>query len=112
MITKTERKEVWIDQIKTAKYMADEAIRENPSDNGTCNFDEAMIKKEKWFSYDETIQIFKDCGLSASKYRRRAGWLLVGGFHGQAEKNTLWAKTFKTWLEEQGFTTDMYYQID
>ena len=45
-MTKTERKEAWIDQIKTAKYMANEAIEENPSDGGTCNFDEAMIKKK------------------------------------------------------------------
>lgn len=69
---KTERKEVWIDQIKTAKIMADEVIAENPSDNGTCNFDRAMIKKEKWFTYDETIAIFAKCGVSASKYKK---WL-------------------------------------
>lgn len=110
MLSKAERKEVWIDQIKTAKSMADRAIIEKPSDNGTCNFDEAMIKKEKWFTYAETIQIFNECGLSASKYT--TGWLLVGGLHGQAEKNTLWAKTFSHWLADQGFETSMYYCID
>lgn len=107
---KTERKEVWIDQIKTAKNMADEAIAENPSDDGTCNFDRAMIKKEKWFTYDETIAIFAECGVSASKYKN--GWLLVGNINGQAERNTRWQKTFKMWLEKQGFETSMYYQID
>lgn len=40
------------------------------------------------------------------------GWLLVGNINGQAEKNTRWQKTFKMWLEEQGFETSMYYQID
>ena len=109
-MTKIERKEVWIDQIKTAKYMANKAIEENSSDGGTCNFDEAMLKKEKWFTYAETIQMFKECGLSARKYKN--GWLLVGGIHGQAEKNTLWAKTFAYWLKEQGFETSMYYQMD
>lgn len=109
-MTKAERKEAWIDQIKTAKYMANEAIEKNPSDGGTCNFDEAMIKKEKWFTYAEIIAIFNECGLSAS--RHKAGWLLVGGLHGQAEKNTLWAKTFAFWLDEQGFETSMYYQMD
>lgn len=109
-MNKTDRKAVWIDQIKTAKYMANKAIEENPSDDGTCNFDEAMLKKEKFFTYEEIIQMFKECGLSANKYKN--GWLLVGGIHGQAEKNTLWAKTFAFWLEEQGFETAMYYQID
>lgn len=109
-MTKIERKTVWMDQIKTAKRMADKAIMENSSDDGTCNFDEAMLKKEKFFTYDEIISIFNECGLSASKYRN--GWLLVGGIHGQAEKNTLWAKTFAYWLEEQGFETSMYYQMD
>ena len=110
MVGKKERKEVWIDQIRTAKSMADKAIAEKPEDNGTCNFDECMIKKEKWFTYAETIEIFKECGLPANKYKN--GWILVGGFHGQAERNTLWAETFKNWLEEQGFETSMYYQAD
>ena len=110
MLSKAERREILIDQIKTAKFMADKAIIENPSDNGSCNFDQAMIKKEKWFTYAETIQIFKDCDLSANKYKN--GWLLVGGIHGQAAKNTLWAKTFAKWLEEQGFESSMYYQLD
>ena len=73
-------------------------------------FNGFMIKKEKWFTYAEIIAIFNECGLSASKHK--AGWLLVGGLHGQAEKNTLWAKTFAFWLDEQGFETSMYYQMD
>lgn len=109
-MNKIERKAVWIDQIKTAKRMADRAIEENPSDGGTCNFDEAMLKREKFFTYEEIISIFNECGLSAS--RHKAGWLLVGGIHGQAEKNTRWAKTFAFWLEEQGFETSVYYQMD
>lgn len=109
-MTKAERKEVWIDQIKTARYMADEAKAKNPNDNGTCNFDSAMIKKEKWFTYDETIKIFESLGIPARKYR--TGWILVGGIHGLAEKNTLWAKTFENWLNVQGFETSMYYQCD
>lgn len=108
-VEKTIIREIWIDQIKTAKNCADNAII-GSEDNGTCNFDEAMIEKEKTFTYDETIQIFKDCGLSASKYKN--GYLLVGGYHGQAEKNTLWAKTFSKSLGEQGFKTSMYYQCD
>lgn len=107
---KSQRIEAWIDQIKTAKYYADKAIAENPSDNGTCNLDRAMIEKEKWFTYAETIKIFNDCGIVASKYG--TGTILVGGTHGQAEKNTLWAKTFAYWLGEQGFKASMFYQID
>lgn len=107
---KEEIKAIWKDQILTAKEMAGKAILKNPSDYGTCNFDEAMIEKEKHFTYAETIQIFKECGLSASKYKN--GMLLVGGIHGQAEKNTLWAKTFSYWLGEQGFKASMYYQCD
>jgi hypothetical protein len=30
----------------------------------------------------------------------------------QVERNTRWQKTFKMWLEEQGFETSMYYQMD
>ena len=109
-MTKNEIREVWIDQIKTAKFMADRAIAENPSDNGTCNFDVAIIKKEKKFSYDETVQMFETCGLPARKYDK--GWLRVGGIHGQAERNTLWAKTFAFWMEEQGFKASVHYQVD
>ena len=49
MTTKAERKEVWIDQIKTAIFAAGNAVKYNPEDNGTCNFDSAMVKKRKRF---------------------------------------------------------------
>lgn len=115
-MTKAERKEVWIDQIKTAIAMANEAIRENPSDDGTCNFDMAMIKKEQWFTYDETIAIFKECGINAckaSEYSRYyKGFIALPNYVGQADKNTRWAETFEKWLKEQGFETSMYYQCD
>lgn len=119
-MTNKEMKEgirkIWIDQIRTAKRAADKAIIENPEDGGTCNFDSAMIKKEALFTYDETIAIFKECGLSAERgseygswYR---GWIVLMNLHGQANKNTRWAEAFEKSLKEQGFETSMYYQCD
>lgn len=58
MITKEERKECWIDQIKTAIFSAGNAVKYNPEDGGTCNLDSAMVKEEKWFTYDETFSMF------------------------------------------------------
>lgn len=113
MITKAERKEVWIDQIKTAIHIADKALAENPEDGGSCNFDSAMIKKEKWFTYDETIAMFKECGLLAYKMSGfYKGFIQVWGKGGQANSRTRWAKAFAKALEEQGFETSMYYQLD
>lgn len=110
---KSERKEVWLDQIRTAICIADEALAENPEDGGTCNFDSAMIKKEKWFTYDETIALFKDCGLSAYKMSGLyKGWISISGKGGQADSRTRWAKAFEKALKEQGFETSMYYQCD
>ena len=113
MTTKAERKEVWIDQIKTAIYLADKALAENPEDGGTCNFDAAMIKKETAFTYQETIDMFKKCGLNAYKMSGfNKGWIKIQGKGGQANSRTRWAKAFKNALEEQGFETSMYYQCD
>lgn len=114
---KAVRKEIWIDQIKTAIYMADEAIRKNPEDNGTCNFDMVMIEKEPWFTYAEIIDMFKQCGIKgackASEYSRHyTKMIALPNYVGQADKNTRWAETFKYWLQEQGFKCSMYYQCD
>lgn len=102
-------KAIWADSIRYAKRMADKAI-ENVEDNGTCNFDETIVKLEKIFSVDETIAIFKECGVSASSYKK--GYLLVGGSHGQAWRNTAWHMEFSKILNEECFTTSIYYQID
>ena len=106
---KENTKAIWKDSIRYAKRMADEAIR-NIDDNGSCNFDETMVKVEKIFSADETIAIFQDCGVSANKYKN--GWLLVGGSHGQAGRNTAWHKKFADTLEEECFSTSIHYQLD
>ena len=106
---KENAKAIWQDSIRYAKCTADRAIA-GIEDNGTCNFDETMVKVEKIFSADETIAIFKECGIPASK--RRDGWLLVGGFHGQAWRNTAWHKKFAEILEDECFTTSIYYQMD
>jgi hypothetical protein len=111
MITKAERKSCWEDSIAEAVYEANEADKLNPSDEGTCNFDCAMVKKEKWFTYDETIEMFKKFGCFAYKASGR-GWLLVGKSIGQADRNTRWNKKFAAVLAENGFTTSMYYQMD
>ena len=118
-MTKKEMKdgirEIWIDQIKTAIDMANEAI-ENCTDDGTCNFDMVMVKKEKTFTYAETITIFESCGIMASKMsewgRGYSGWIGLPHYMGQAEKNTKWAETFRDWLKSAGFETSMYYQCD
>jgi len=112
---KEEIKKIWIDQIKTAINKANEAI-ENCEDNGTCNFDMVMIKKESTFTYAETIEIFKECGINADKMSEWgshwAGWIGLPHYVGQAEKNTKWAETFRDGLEEEHFETSMYYQCD
>ena len=113
MMTKVERKEVWIDQIKTAIFAAGNAVKYNPEDSGTCNFDSAMVKKEKGFTYDETIAMFKECGLYAYKGSGwNKGWIIIPGNYGQANARTRWAEAFKKSLERQGFETSMYYQCD
>ena len=109
LFQKENTKAIWADSIRYAKRMADEAIR-NIDDNGSCNFDETLVKVEKIFSTDETIEIFKECGVTASQYKK--GWLLVGGSHGQAWKNTAWHKKFAEILAEECFTTSIYYQLD
>lgn len=112
---KAEIRAIWIDQIKTAISQANKAI-EYCEDDGTCNFDMAMIKKESIFTYAETIAIFKECGISASKMsewgRGYSGYIGLPNYVGQAEKNTRWAETFGECLKEQGFTVSMYYQCD
>ncbi|MCQ2589274.1 MAG: hypothetical protein MJ179_02515 [Treponema sp.] len=103
-------REILKDQIRTAKAMADAEILKNPDDNGTCNFDRCLFKKESKWTYNEMSELFKECELNCSKHS--AGWLSVDEIKGQAEKNTRWHKTFKYWLEEQGFECSMYYQMD
>ena len=105
-----EIREILKDQIKTAKAMADAEILKNPSDDGTCNFDRCLFKKENKWTYQEMIDLFKECGLDCSKHS--SGWLSVDELRGQADKNTRWHKTFKYWMEEQGFECSMYYQMD
>lgn len=108
-------KEIWIDQIKTAINEANKAI-ENCKDDGTCNFDMVMIKKESTFTYAETIELFKESGINADKMsewgRGWTGWIGLPNYVGQAERNTKWAETFGNALKEQGFETSMYYQCD
>ena len=112
---KSEIRKIWIDQIKTAMNKADEAI-EGCEDNGTCNFDMAMIKKESTFTYAEIIEIFNECGIRADKMsewsRHYSGYIGLPNYKGQGERNTKWAKTFADSLKEQGFTVSMYYQMD
>lgn len=109
-ISKKEIRECWLDQIRTAKNAADRAIIEDSSDNGSCNFDSCLIKKEKKFTYDETIKMFSECGVNIRKHSQ--GWFQVAEIKGQADKNTRWHKVFKEWLEEQGFECSMHYQLD
>lgn len=112
---KAEFRNIWLDQIKTAIKEANEAV-ENCKDNGTCNFDMVMIKKESMFTYAETIAIFKEYGIDADKMskwgRGWRGWIGLPNYVGQAEKNTKWTETFKDCLERAGFETSMYYQCD
>lgn len=113
MITKAEIRPIWIDQIKTAIFSASEAIKYNPEDGGTCNFDSAMVKKENCFTYDETIEIFKDCGLYAYKGSGwNKGWIIIPGNCGQANARTRWVEAFAKSLKRQGFETSIYYQCD
>ena len=105
MTTKAEIRSIWIDQIKTAFFAANNAVIYNPEDSGTCNFDSAMVKKEKGFTYDEIIAMFKECGLYAYKGSGwNKGWIVIA--------RTRWAEAFKKSLERQGFETSMYYQCD
>jgi hypothetical protein len=112
---KSEIRKIWIDQIKTAMNKADEAI-EGCEDNGTCNFDMVMIKKESTFTYAETIEIFNECGIRADKMsewgRHYSGYIGLPNYKGQGERNTKWAEAFGESLKEQGFEVSMYYQCD
>lgn len=115
-LEKEDVKHIWIDQIKTAKKYADSVIEQNGSDDGTCNFDMCLVKREKMFTYDETIAIFEECGVKACRgseyssfYR---GYVAICELHGQADRNTRWAESFKESLEVQGFRCSMYYQCD
>ena len=113
MTTKAEISSIWIDQIKTAIFAAGKAIKYNPEDSGTCNFDSAMVKKETGFTYDETITMFKECGLYAYKgCGWNKGWIIIGTPYGQANAQTRWAEAFAKSLKRQGFETSMYYQMD
>lgn len=110
---KSEIRPVWIDQIKTAIRIADKALTENPEDGGTCNLDSAMVKREKYFTYDETLAMFKECGLYAYKGSGwNKGWIIVPGNCGQANARTRWSEAFAKSLKRQGFETSMYYQCD
>ena len=110
---KAEIKKIWIDQIKTAVHEANNAVELNPNDDGTCNFDMCLVKRERRFTYQETIGMFKECGLPARKMGGyNSGYVGVPHYVGQAEKNTRWAKNFAESLNRQGFQTSMYYQVD
>ena len=108
-ITKSERRACFLDGALDARYSAYEAI-ENCEDNGTCNFDMCLFKKEPWFTYAEYEQIFADAGLKVRKYS--TGWLCVAEFHGQAEKNTKFHLTLALVLGDNGYETSMHYQMD
>ena len=103
-------KNILLDQIKTAINMANQSIIDNPSDNGTCNFDSCLIEKEDKLSKNDIIKLFNECGIKASVYNR--DYVQIGEIKGQADKNTRWHKTLKSWLEDGGFTCSMYYQAD
>lgn len=106
-------KAVWIDQIKTAMYAANNAVKFNSEDGGTCNFDMCLIKKEKIFSIAETQAIFAECGLQTRVMKGcDKGYIGIPHFVGQGNKNTRWVKAFKKSLERQGFVTSIFYQID
>jgi hypothetical protein len=109
-ITKEERKACWIDGISEAFYMANKAIEENPDDSGTCNMDYCTIKKEKYFTYAETIAMFEQFGLRARK--EGTGYIAIWNFCGQADRNTRWVKTFVKYLNENGFKAYIEYRID
>lgn len=113
-ITKADRISVFKDQISEAKWLANEAIRLNPDDGGTANFDCALVKLEKGFTYAEFCKVFEDMGLHTSKgsgYDK--GYIHVMNYSaGEGNRNTLWARTFAKSLEEGGFKTSMYYQVD
>ena len=112
-INKSEIRPIWIDQIQDAIFFANMALVKNPEDGGTCNFDAAMVKKEKGFTYDETIAMFKECGLYACKGRGWSkGWIIIDTPYGQANARTRWAESFAKTLSFKGFETSMYYQMD
>lgn len=50
-VIKAEIKKIWIDQIKTAVHEANNAVELNPNDDGTCNFDMCLVKRERRFTY-------------------------------------------------------------
>lgn len=108
-ITKSERRACFLDGAINARYEAYKAI-ENCKDDGTCNFDMCLVKKESAFTYDEMIAIFAEAGLKLRKYR--TGWFCVNELHGMAEKNTLFHKTLAKVLKENGYEVSMHYQID
>lgn len=110
-------RETWKDQIRTAINYDNKVVEENPEDDGTCNFDMVMIKKESTFTYQETIDIFKECGISGADKMSEwgsywKGYIGLPNYVGQANKNTRWVEAFKKSLEEQGFECSMYYQCD
>lgn len=108
-ITKAERYNCFLDGAYDARYQAYDAI-ENCADDGTCNFDMCIFKKERFFTYGEYVEMFAKAGLKVRKYS--TGWLCVCEFHGQAERNTVFHKTLAKVLAENGYTTSMHYQMD
>lgn len=108
-ITKAERRACFLEGAQDARYQAYEAI-ENCADDGTCNFDMCIFRKEKFFTEAEYAEIFADAGLSIRKYAK--GWFCVNEFHGMAWRNTAFDRTLARVLKENGYETSMHYQID
>lgn len=108
-ITKAEIRACFLDGAIGARYSAYEAI-ENCEDNGTCNFDMCIFKKEPYFTYAEYVQIFAEAGLKVRKYS--TGWLCVNEIHGQANRNTVFHRTLAKELAENGYKTSIHYQMD
>lgn len=83
------------------------------NDDGTCCMDSVIWHKSASLTYAEMIELCKEIGLSAYK---GYGWysksIIICGGIGQANKRTTWAETMSKELNDMGYETSVYYQMD
>jgi hypothetical protein len=109
---KSEKVNKLIETIKRANKAA--LLIDNEEDGGTCNFDTAIIKLDRWRE-EEIQQVSKETGIRIGE--RLSGWhkgfrFVFTEMYGQANRRTRMAEAAYKSLEKDGFEVSMYYQAD
>lgn len=100
-----------LQRLSEALIKANECAMEcaNVSDNGSCNFDTPMLLVKMTKKQAESLPV----RVSKCEYGIwRGAWFVYGNLWGQANRRTTMAEAICKSLNESGFDSAVYYQLD